>query len=153
MNRNTLLAKLHTDYASIQFKPASSYYWSPKDRTVYYQDNDESTIGSWTLLHELSHGLLNHETYQSDYELVLLEVQAWDYANTLARELRITIDEDHIQDCLDSYRDWQYKRSLCPDCNLGGIQIDQHTYSCMFCNGSWHVSEARFCRPYRRRTF
>lgn len=136
---------------TINFKQASSYYWSPKERTVYYQENDNSEVGNWTLLHELSHGLLRHETYQSDYELVLLEVKAWEHAEKLAKELKIKIDDDHIQDCLDSYRDWQYKRSICPDCALGGVQVDTKTYSCLFCAKSWHVSESRFCRPYRRR--
>jgi hypothetical protein len=147
-----LLTKLQSNYGdSLVFSPTSSYYWSPKDRTVFYQENDFSEIGLWTLLHETCHGLLDHKKYQSDFELVLLEVQAWEKAEELAIELRIEIDPDHVQDCLDSYRDWQYKRSLCPRCSLGGIQIDTHTYRCLFCDDSWRVSAARFCRPYRRK--
>ena len=137
---------------SITFTPARSYYWSPKESTVFYQENDASEVGLWTLLHEACHGLLGHKTYESDFELVLLEVAAWERAEKLAENFGLKISHDHVQDCLDSYRDWQYKRSLCPTCDLGGVQIDQKTYTCLFCNGTWNVSAARFCRPYRRKT-
>jgi Zn-dependent peptidase ImmA (M78 family) len=153
MNQNKLLEKLSNHCGdSLTFSPSSSYYWSPKDRVVFYQENDESEIGLWTLLHEACHGLLNHKSYQSDFELVLLEVEAWERAEQLAKTLDLVIDSDHVQDCLDSYRDWQYKRSLCPRCDLGGIQINASSYKCMFCNDTWHVSAARFCRPYRRKS-
>lgn len=136
----------------ILFKPAESYYWSPKDKAVFYQNNDKTEVGLWTLLHEACHGLQGHSKYQSDFELVLLEVEAWEKAQELAEKFNLNIDQDHVQDCLDSYRDWQYKRSLCPSCELGGIQINTSTYKCMFCSDTWHVSAARFCRPYRRKT-
>ena len=151
MNQTKLIKSLSNKHPAIAFQPASSYCWSPKEQTVYYQEKDASEVGLWTLLHEVSHGLLNHTTYQSDFELVLLEMKAWQEAERLAKNSVITIDPDHIQDCLDSYRDWQYKRSLCPTCGLGGVQIDQKTYHCLFCSGKWHVSEARFCRPYRKK--
>ena len=150
MKQIDLLKKLsETEASLLVFKPAKSYYWSPKDKTVFYQEDDKSEVGLWTLLHETCHGLLNHKSYQSDFELVMLEVDAWEKAEELGNEFGLKIDQDHVQDCLDSYRDWQYKRSLCPRCDLGGIQINTQTYSCMFCNDTWRVSAARFCRPYR----
>lgn len=136
---------------NLTFRPGKSYYWSPKDRVVFYQQKDPSVIGLWTLLHEACHGLLGHKSYQSDFELVLLEVEAWERAERLATDFGLKIDQEHVQDCLDSYRDWQYKRSLCPRCDLGGIQINPSSYNCMFCGDTWHVSAARFCRPYRRK--
>jgi hypothetical protein len=152
MKQTELLKKLVDKYGdSINFKPAKSYYWSPKDTTVFYQEKDKTEVGIWTLLHETSHGLENHKSYNSDFELVLLEVVAWEKAEKIADVFGIKIDDDHVQDCLDSYRDWQYKRSLCPRCELGGIQINTSTYKCMFCNDTWNVSAARFCRPYRRK--
>jgi len=170
MKQIDLLEKLQaTDAKSLTFTAGKSYYWSPKDKTVFYQETDKSPVGLWTLLHETCHGLLDHTSYQSDFELVMLEVDAWEKALELAVQLNnesgimnkeaeknssglIYIDQDHVQDCLDSYRDWQYKRSLCPRCELGGIQIDPRTYSCMFCNDTWKVSAARFCRPYRMKS-
>jgi hypothetical protein len=135
----------------VVFTPGESYYWSPQDRTVYYQADDASQIGLWTLFHEACHGILEHKNYLSDFELVLLEVEAWKRAEKLASDFGLMIDPDHVQDCLDSYRDWQYKRSLCPRCDLGGVQLNQKTYSCVFCHDSWHVSKERFFRPYRLR--
>lgn len=152
MNQSKLLSILRENAPSeLSFKTGDSYVWSPKDKTVFYQDKDSTKVGQWTLLHELSHALLGHSSYQSDFELILLEVQAWERARIEAERVGLEIDEDHIQDCLDSYRDWQYKRSLCPHCDLGGVQIDQRSYRCLFCDNTWHVSEARFCRPYRRK--
>ena len=135
---------------SILFSPTKSYYWSPADKTVFYQVGDKTEIGLWTMLHEACHGLLKHKTYESDFELVLLEVKSWENAQKLAENFGLKIGDEHVQDCLDSYRDWQYKRSLCPNCDLGGVQIDQKTYKCIFCSGSWSVSSERFFRPYRR---
>lgn len=145
-----LLAELRARWPELTFKPGDTYYWSPGDNTVFYQADDTSEVGLWTILHETCHGILGHTNYQSDFELVMLEVSAWDHAKRLAEVIGITIDNDHIQDCLDSYRDWQYKRSLCPRCDLGGIQITPSTYTCIFCHDTWNVSKERFFRPYRR---
>jgi hypothetical protein len=136
---------------AVQFKAHTTYYWSPAEKTVYYQEADDTEVGNWTLLHEACHAILWHENYQSDFELLQLEVGAWHEAEKLALELQIELDHEHVQDCLDSYRDWQYKRSLCPTCDLGGVQINQKTYQCFFCEQTWTVSGQRFCRPYRRR--
>jgi len=153
MTQASLLKKLG-DYCGdkLSFVAAESYYWSPKDKTVFYQMKDKSEVGIWTLLHEACHGLLDHRSYKSDFELVLLEVEAWEQAEKLATKFDIKIEHDHVQDCLDSYRDWQFKRSLCPRCDLGGIQINASSYKCIFCTDVWHVSAARFCRPYRRKS-
>lgn len=151
MTQKSLLNKVRSHYPELVFVEHTDYLWSPKEKSVYYRRLDDSETGIWTLLHETSHGALAHNKYKSDFELVQLEVAAWVLAKELAEEFKIAIDEDHIQDCLDSYRDWHYKRSLCPDCDLGGIQIDSSNYQCIFCGGRWRVSSARFCRPYRRR--
>lgn len=153
MKQAELIANLKANHGaeSLLFSPADTYYWSPKEKTVFYQTNDQSEIGLWTLLHETCHGLLGHINYTSDFELIGLEVDAWDKAVELGKQMELKIDNEHIQDCLDSYRDWQYKRSLCPHCELGGVQISPTTYMCLFCDNDWHVSTARFCRPYRRK--
>lgn len=152
MTQNKLLNLLARKFdGELKFEPSKSYYWSPTDSTVYFQAGDTSEVGLWTILHETCHGLLKHTNYSSDFELVLLEANAWQEAEKLSGDFGIEISDEHVQDCLDSYRDWQYKRSLCPKCDLGGVQTDQKTYSCMFCDGNWKVSSARFCRPYRKR--
>ncbi len=145
-----LIKSLVADYPEINFKASDKFYWSPKNKTVYFGGEKTSEVASWSLLHELSHGLLNHQTYNSDFELLQLEVEAWEEAKRLATKYQIIVSEDHIQDCLDTYRDWLHRRSACPTCKSRGLQIDSKTYECSQCDSKWRVSSARFCRPYRK---
>jgi hypothetical protein len=144
----TLLKSLRKDFPAIGFESAEEFYWSPKDKNVYYKDAKHSS-DLWSLLHETSHGVLNHQTFGTDFELLQLELAAWEKAKELAVAYSITIDTDHIEDCLDTYRDWLHKRSLCPECSLKSLQEDHDTYRCLNCATSWHVSANRLCRPYR----
>ena len=155
MDIDKLITKIQAAQPDINFRPAETFYWSPTDQTVYYCNDDNDQESLWALLHETGHGILGHKQYFSDFELVKMEVEAWEKAKELASRLMthdspIIPDEDHIQDCLDSYRDWLHKRSLCPDCHLSSIQIDEHTYTCVFCHKRWRVTAERFCRPYRK---
>lgn len=147
-----VLSSLQQDYPQLQFAPAKVFYWSPKQQIVFYNPQASDTVrGTWSLIHELAHGLLEHQDFASDFELLQIEIAAWEKAKEVARHYAITIDEDHIQDCLDTYRDWLYQRSSCPHCTACGIQTQRHTYHCLNCGGTWHVSQSRLCRPYRRK--
>lgn len=147
-----LLVKLATDYPDITLVRGDSFYWSPKRRTVTYSPGStQPDIAKWSLLHEVSHGILGHENYRSDFELMQLEVAAWQHAKTLAKKYNIKIDPEHIQDCLDTYRDWLHGRATCPTCGTVSAQRDPGTYECFNCRSVWHVSNSRFCRPYRRK--
>ncbi len=111
----------------------------------------ENEDGKWALLHEAGHALLGHKGYKTDAGLLMLEVEAWQAAQKLSIKMEITITEEHIQDCLNTYRDWLYARSTCPTCALNSLQIDETTYLCLNCSARWSVSQSRFCRPYRLR--
>lgn len=150
MTLDTLTSTLQDKYPHIKLAEGKTFYWSPTKSTVYYKSGDSRPEGLWALLHESGHALLEHARYHTDIELVAMEVDAWERAKALAQDLSLDIDEEHVQDCLDSYRDWLHKRSLCPDCALSGVQLDPYTYSCIFCHKRWQVSTERFCRPYRR---
>lgn len=146
-----LLERLRVDYPAIRFIEGETFYWSPKDHSVTYGGfSTQPEIASWSLLHEVSHGILGHATYRSDFELMGLEVEAWQKARRLGRKYGVQIDPEHIQDCLDTYRDWLHRRSTCPTCGTVSLQKDPRTYECFNCKSSWHVSSSRFCRPYRR---
>lgn len=148
----TLAKKLSAAYPHIKFIPSDSFYWSPETNEVFYDDtkyDQQSSI--WSLLHETSHALLGHTTYKADLELLHLEVAAWNHALMLAKDYDVAIDDDYVQDCLDTYRDWLYRRSLCPGCGAQCLQMDAtNFYRCFNCHTHWHVSPSRFCRPYRR---
>lgn len=145
-----LIDKLKTVAPDVQFDHGNYFCWSPKTQCVIYPSiNDTDPSDSWSLLHETAHALLGHNDYKTDLELLVMESEAWDRAVQIGAELGIKIDPDHIQDCLDTYRDWLHKRSTCPTCGVVSLQINATNYRCHNCNTTWSVSSARFCRPYR----
>jgi len=145
-----LVKKLAATYPDLHFVASTKFYWSPKEQTVYYDTSKDDDQGKWALIHELSHGLLGHKDYRTDFELLQLEVAAWHKAEDVAKLFAVNINQDHIQDCLDTYRDWLHARSKCPACGEHGIQARSGDYTCINCHKTWHVSQERFCRPYRR---
>jgi hypothetical protein len=146
-----LLERLRADYPTLTFVEGESFYWSPADRTVtYYHATKQPRIALWALLHEAGHALLGHTGYDSDFELMQLEVGAWQKAKLLGKKYQVKIDTEHIEDCLDTYRDWLHRRSTCPTCRTVSVQKDKTTYECFNCHTVWHVTASRFCRPYRR---
>ncbi|MBA2279421.1 hypothetical protein H0V99_03225 [Candidatus Saccharibacteria bacterium] len=145
-----LLEQLRADYPQIAFVYGDAFYWSPQDKSVTYcESSNDPAVATWSLLHEVSHGILDHTSYKSDFELMELEVAAWHHALNLGKKYHVRIDQEHIQDCLDTYRDWLHRRSTCPTCSMVSVQKDPKSYECFNCRCVWHVSNSRFCRPYR----
>ena len=149
-----LIKRLETDYPELRFVAGQQFCWSPETNEIFYVEelrtkNEERY--HWSLLHETGHALLGHKGYQADYELLRLEVAAWEKARAMAPAYGVTIDDDHIQDCLDTYRDWLYKRSICPNCSTKCLQQSDFVhYRCFNCHTTWKVTASRFCRAYRR---
>ena len=147
-----LIEKLITDFPSYQFVPGSYLHWSPRKQSIFYP-KEGSLTDVWGIFHELGHAELGHMNYQTDTALLRMEVAAWSKAQRIARHYSIIIEETHIENCLDTYRDWLYKRSACPSCNSNGCQVTHTKYICTNCSHVWTVSQTRFCRPYRRAAF
>jgi hypothetical protein len=146
-----LINKIQAEFPNLRFIAASQFYWSPDSGEIFYNAKARGQQATWALLHETGHALLGHTSYKADFELVRLEVAAWDRAQQLAKHHGVTIDEDHIQDCLDTYRDWLYKRSICPSCTTKCLQQGDFVhYRCFNCHTTWRVTASRFCRAYRR---
>ena len=154
----SILANLKNRYPQFNFKSGDNFLWSSSDNSIYY--NKKSSNQSIFLLHELSHALLNHTSYNRDIKLIIMEREAWDHTKTLAAEFNVEISEDIIQSTLDSYRDWLHSRSTCPKCEATGLQTDNREYTCLSCNYIWQVNEARTCalkryqikKPTKKRT-
>jgi hypothetical protein len=146
-----LIKSLKQDFPYLKFEAGQTFSWSPKSDTVTYKEEvSESKLSTWSLLHEVGHAILAHKTYESDFELVLLEATAWHKAIEIAKNYQVEIDKEHVEDCIDTYRDWLHKRSACPICCRQSLQVSPKLYRCYNCGSSWQVSAARFCRPYRR---
>lgn len=145
-----LLAKLAARFPELRFRTGQQFCWSPETGEIFYNHTARGRRAQWSLLHETGHALLGHTSYKADFELLRLEIDAWQRARELASELGLTINEDHIEDCLDTYRDWLYRRSICPACRTKCLQSDNYThYRCSNCHTAWRVSSNRFARPYR----
>ena len=102
------------------------------------------------LLHELSHALLGHQNYDTDAELLRLEVEAWELVRTkLAPRYEIPYDAELADAQISSYREWLARRSLCPACDTAGWQIAGGIYKCPACAKSWRVGSSQFKNTYR----
>lgn len=147
----TILDCIKLDYPSLNFIEGEHHSWSPKNKTVTFSPLS-SSLDTWSLLHEVAHAKLGHKSYNNDMELINMELDAWLVAKDLAKKYNTNpIDSQHIENCLDTYRDWIYKRSCCPSCKVVGIQKSPQLYICYRCFGSWKVSNTSFCRPYRKK--
>jgi hypothetical protein len=148
----SLVKILTLRFPELTFRAGQHFYWSPENQEIVYSETtrEKNKTAAWSLLHETSHALLGHKNYQNDFQLVSMEVEAWERAKQLTHELALDeIDENHVQDCLDTYRDWLHKRCLCPNCETRSFQTTAEQYSCHNCGAQWHVTPSRFCRAYR----
>jgi predicted RNA-binding Zn-ribbon protein involved in translation (DUF1610 family) len=143
--------RIAKDYPQFKFMPGTQEHWSPRTNTITYSESEPAEELRYGLLHELAHAVLGHDTYNSDFELLKLEVQAWDLAAKIGKKYGVKLDDDHIQDCLDTYRDWLHRRSQCPSCGVHVLQKDLNSYQCFNCGTAWQVSQRRFARSYRRK--
>jgi len=146
----TLIGRLKTNYPEYKFKPGKEAHWSPRVKTIFYNPSDNFNKQACGLLHELAHALLNHSDYDTDFQLLKMESDAWSLAAQIGQDYGIDINNDYIQNCLDTYRDWLHRRSTCPTCGVHVMQNDSEHYQCYNCQTVWHVTSARFLRPYRK---
>lgn len=148
---SALLQRLGEDYPSLRFIASHRFSWHAGKQHISYSATALQDLrGEWALLHELGHALLAHTDYLSDMELLHIEIAAWDKARELSKKYQLHIDEDYIQDSLDSYRDWIHVRSTCPTCHEHCLQTTRSSYRCHNCGTSWHITQSRLCRPYRK---
>ena len=139
----SLISRLKADFPNLQFEEADEFRWSPPERTVYF---DPRANDSASLLHELSHAILEHMAYTRDVQLIEMERDAWQFAKGhLSPAYAVVISEDAVENALDTYRDWLHARSTCPNCSATGIQSKKFLYKCLACHARWKVNDARFC--------
>lgn len=139
------------DFPELNFTHGEDFHWSPSTRTIHHPDII-NLADIYQLLHEVGHARLGHRDYSSDATLIDMERDAWAYAvEALAPRYGLTIamDDDIIQDSLDTYRGWLHARSTCPHCEAIGVQQSSSAYHCLVCQQHWRVNEARTCRLMR----
>ena len=152
MPKTTLpkLSKVVKDFEQLHFKSAKEFYWSARDRCIYYNEELATTeAGFYQLLHEIGHALSGHHHYESGVELVKMEAEAWQQATEIAKQYGLNVPTEKIERCLDSYRDWLHLRSSCPDCGSVAVEIETNSYQCFNCLQKWTVPIDQRTRRYR----
>ncbi|MEM6997701.1 MAG: hypothetical protein AAF413_02190 [Patescibacteria group bacterium] len=136
------------DSPEIIFTEGDNFVWSPEINTIYYPKNDRTCM---SLLHEIGHAKLAHKSYQLDIQLVKMEADAWQIASELAPKYDIDIPTEHVENCMDTYRDWLLSRARCPECEIAGIQSAVSLlYTCINCAKKWKVPMETQCIVRRR---
>ena len=138
--------------STFNFKLNDSYRWNPETRTINYAKRSVSEPkDASAFLHELSHGILEHQDFEYDVDLLRMEMQAWELAARLAAEHCIEFHKDYSQACLESYRVWIAERSTCPECDQTTLESAPQSHYCFNCSTSWKVSKQQMCQIQRRR--
>ena len=121
-----------------EFVASDKARWSPTEQKIYYTNDNTQT------LHELGHAILGHREYRQDIELLQIERAAWDKAQELAPAYELEINDDTIEQALDTYRDWLHQRSRCPKCGQTGLQnADTLNYRCPNCQHAWRATTGK----------
>ena len=126
----SFLEKIKCDFPDYTFKRGKKYSFRPPKTIMIGPDENFSEL---LVLHELSHAILKHCDFKTDIKRLKMESEAWDKAKELAVKYSIEIDEDFIQDELDTYRDWLHQKSRCPKCGLTRFQTPDGLYHCPRC--------------------
>ena len=136
----SLVSNLKVAYPHITFNESTIDKWSPETQTVNY--NPSQSHAEAYLLHELAHGLLAHQSYKKDIELLQIERDAWSYAKKiLGPQFNVTISDEIIDRSLDTYRDWIHTKGTCSRCEASGVEIAPRQYFCICCSHRWSVNE------------
>ena len=128
---NAFFERLKTEYPEFKFSIGKKFAFRPPKSIVL---GPYEPFYELLALHELSHAILKHRSFKTDVGRLKMETEAWEMAKTLAKKYGIYIDEDFIQDQLDTYRDWLHQKSRCPVCGLTRFQTPGSQYRCPRCN-------------------
>lgn len=149
MSIDELLLLVRRDFPNYTITTGDDFSWAPVAKTITVDTKQNSPA---QLLHEVAHAELGHQTFSRDIQLIEMEREAWEYCTKVLApryDVSLAMDDDVVQESLDSYRSWLTSRSSCPHCGAIGLQKAKDTYSCMHCHVQWQVNEARTCRLIR----
>lgn len=148
---SSLYKQITADNQHLNFTLSDAFYWSADTQTIHHPTINELD-DVLLLLHELAHANLGHQGFNRDVELIVMEREAWQLVgNQLAPKynLELLMEDDIVQDALDSYRHWLHSRSICPDCSAVGLETSSRLYRCLVCQTSWRTNDARTCELRR----
>ncbi len=137
-------------FDELTFLPSGYFAYDAASETINY-DPDElnQALGRLSLVHEISHAVLNHFNYSYDIELLLMEIEAWYKTRELCEKIGLEVNEDYITDCIESYDTWLTARSTCPKCSNFCFQEAPNQFRCFLCGCQWKVNDRKDCRVVR----
>lgn len=144
-----LVQAAQRQFPDLEFAASDHFSWLARLGRITYDDHRSGADFAASLYHEIGHSQLNHRSFSSDVELLIMERQAWTWARQTLASLGHKLDDQLVEDSLDTYREWLYRRALCPQCNLVGFQTERQLYHCIFCRHSWRVPTSRLCQVRR----
>lgn len=124
------IERLQRDFPDFKFKEGKKFAFRPPKTIIL---GPVEPFYELLALHEVSHAILKHKDFKMDIERLKMENEAWEKAKELAKHYKICINEDLIQDELDTYRDWLHQKSRCPKCGLTRFQTPDSQYHCPRC--------------------
>ena len=124
------MAQLKEDFPEFRFVDGVKFAFRPSKTIVLGPLEPFSEL---LTLHEVSHAVLGHKTFKMDVERLKMESAAWEKARELASKYGIEVNEDLIQNKLDTYRDWLHTKSRCKKCGLTRYQTPDGVYHCPRC--------------------
>ena len=124
------LGRVQADFPEFKFISGKKFAFRPPKTIVL---GPAEPFYELLTLHEVSHAILKHKTFRMDVERLRMESEAWEKARELALQYGIEINEDLIQDELDTYRDWLHVKSRCKKCGLTCYQTPDGVYHCPRC--------------------
>ena len=127
------LAKVRGNFPEVRFKAGNKFSFRPP-KTVFFDKNCDENFSSLLLLHELGHFLCGKFEFKTEIERLKIEVLAWEKAKKLAPLYGILIDEELIENELNSYRNWLHQKSRCPSCGLTRFQTLDGVFYCPKCD-------------------
>lgn len=122
--------RLIRDFFDFKFVLGAKFSFRPPKTIVIGPPEPFSRL---LVLHELGHAVCGHRDFRMDVTRLKMENQAWEEAKKLAVRYEIEVNEDVVQDELDTYRDWLHQKSRCPICGLTRFQTPDSQYHCPRC--------------------
>ena len=124
-------------YPTFSFRPGPKFLFRPP-KSIYYQEMDDNY--RLLLLHELSHALLGHFSYEKSLERLQIERDAWEKTRELCEKHSVAFDESVAESELDTYRDWVHQKTLCKTCGLTCLEVSPESLYCPFCQKTFKRS-------------
>lgn len=133
-DRGGVLKELKSTYPSLRFVFGKRFAFRPPRTILVSASFSGNNADSLLLLHEVGHALIKRFDFKTEVERLKIEVEAWEKARELAPLYGVVVNEELIENELDTYRDFLHQKSRCPNCGLTRFQTPDGVWHCPKCD-------------------